>query len=104
MVLDNNCLRTSYDSSRIHHTRKRLPARLPTLGTRRRIRPVLAGFSFIKALFPTKTPINTRSEELDKIERVALSIGMSLALVPIVDFILNYTPWGARALGLLRSL
>jgi hypothetical protein len=48
----------------------------------------LPGFSFIKLLFPTK--------ELDNIERTALSIGISLALVPLTGLILNYTPWGIR--------
>jgi len=45
----------------------------------------LPGYTFIKALFPEK--------ELDSIERIALSIGMSLALVPIVGLLLNYTPF-----------
>lgn len=48
----------------------------------------LPGYTFIKALFPEK--------ELDSIERVALSIGMSLALVPMIGLLLNYTPWGIR--------
>lgn len=48
----------------------------------------LPGYTFIKALFPEK--------ELDNIERVALSMGMSIALVPIVGLLLNYTPWGIR--------
>jgi uncharacterized membrane protein len=52
----------------------------------------LPGFTFIKALFPAEVPIKTSSENMDTIERVALSFGMSLALVPIVGLILNYTP------------
>jgi len=51
---------------------------------------------FIKALFPTK--------ELDNIERATLSIGMSLALVPITGLLLNYTPWGIRATPVTLSL
>ena len=50
---------------------------------------------FIKALFPTK--------ELDNIERTALSVGMSLALVPITG-LLNYTPWGIRVTPVTLSL
>jgi uncharacterized membrane protein len=46
----------------------------------------LPGYSFIKALFPTK--------ELDNIERIALSIGTSMALVPITLLLVNYTTWG----------
>jgi len=56
----------------------------------------LPGYTFIKALFPAK--------ELDKIERTALSIGMSLALVPIAGLLLNYTPWGIRLTPVTISL
>jgi len=56
----------------------------------------LPGYTFIKALFPEK--------ELDNIERVALSIGMSLALVPITGLLLNYTPWGIRLTPITLSL
>ena len=41
---------------------------------------------------------------MDNIERVALSLGMSLALVPIVGLILNYTPWGIRLTPIPLSL
>ena len=56
----------------------------------------LPGYAFIKALFPVKLPIKTADKNLDAIERIALSSGMSLALVPIVGLLLNYTPWGIR--------
>lgn len=48
----------------------------------------LPGYSLIRALFG--------SRELDNIERFALSIGLSLALVPMAGLLLNYTPWGIR--------
>lgn len=64
----------------------------------------LPGFTFIKALFPSEVPIKTSSENLDTIERVALGAGMSLALVPIVGLILNYTPWGIRLTPITISL
>ena len=64
----------------------------------------LPGYAFIKALFPTKLPIQTNSQDLDKIERIALSIGMSLALVPITGLLLNYTPWGIRLTPITLSL
>ena len=48
----------------------------------------LPGFSLVKALFPKK--------ELDNVERIALSLGLSLAIVPIFGLLLNYTPWGIR--------
>jgi hypothetical protein len=56
----------------------------------------LPGYSLIKALFPQK--------ELDNIERTALSIGMSLALVPITGLILHYTPWGIETTPVTLSL
>jgi uncharacterized membrane protein len=64
----------------------------------------LPGYTFIKALFPTQVPIKTSSSNLDTIERVALSAGMSLALVPLVGLILNYTPWGIRLTPIVISL
>lgn len=64
----------------------------------------LPGYAFIKALFPTKVPIQTSSEDLDKIERIALSVGMSIALVPITGLLLNYTPWGIRLTPITLSL
>jgi hypothetical protein len=57
----------------------------------------LPGFTLIKALFPTK-------KEMDTIERIALSIGLSLAIVPIVGLLLNYTPWGIRLTPITLSL
>ena len=56
----------------------------------------LPGYTFIRALFPEK--------ELDNIERAALSMGMSIALVPITGLILNYTPWGIRTTSVTLSL
>jgi len=68
----------------------------------------LPGYAFIKTLFPTELPvrfsIKTSNENLDTIERIALSIGMSLALVPIVGLLLNYTPWGIRQTPIVLSL
>jgi len=49
----------------------------------------LPGFALIEALYPNR-------EDLDPLERLALSIGLSLALVPLVGLVLNYTPWGIR--------
>ena len=49
----------------------------------------LPGFALIEALYPKR-------EDLEPLERLALSIGLSLALVPLVGLVLNYTPWGIR--------
>lgn len=64
----------------------------------------LPGYTFIQALFPEQLPIKTSSNELDTIERITLSIGLSLALVPIVGLLLNYTPWGIRLTPITLSL
>ena len=65
---------------------------------------VLPGYAFIKMLFLSQTPIKTSSESMDTVERVALSFGMSLVLVPVVVLILNYTPWGIRITPITLSL
>lgn len=57
----------------------------------------LPGFMLISALYP-------RSGELDELERAALSIGLSLAIVPLVGLVLNYTPWGIRLEPIMISL
>lgn len=60
----------------------------------------LPGYTFIRALFSN----GAQEKGLDTIERIALSIGMSLALVPIVGLLLNYTPWGIRLVPMVISL
>jgi len=57
----------------------------------------LPGYTMIQALFPAK-------EELDEIERFALSIGLSLAVTPLIGLLLNYTPWGIRLNPIVISL
>lgn len=64
----------------------------------------LPGYAFIKALFPKEVPLRTGDKDLDTIERIALSVAMSLALVPIVGLLLNYTPWGIRLTPIVLSL
>ncbi|MCL0034836.1 DUF1616 domain-containing protein [Dehalococcoidia bacterium] len=55
------------------------------------------GYTLIAALFPKKSG-------LDAIERVALSFGLSIAVVPLIGLVLNYTPWGIRLYPILVSL
>lgn len=64
----------------------------------------LPGYAFIKAFFPAKVPIKTSSESLENIERVALSIGMSIALTSIVGLLLYYTPIGIGLTPITLSL
>jgi hypothetical protein len=64
----------------------------------------LPGYTFIKGLFPKQLPIRTSDKDLDTIEQIALSIGMSIALVSIVGLLLNYTPWCIRLTPIILSL
>jgi uncharacterized membrane protein len=57
----------------------------------------LPGYALIAALFPGK-------DDLDGIERIALSFGLSIAVVPLIGLILNYTPWGIRLVPILVFL
>lgn len=56
----------------------------------------LPGYTLIAALFPKRTG-------MDAIERVALSFGMSIAIVPLIGLVLNYTSWGIRLEPVLYS-
>jgi hypothetical protein len=64
----------------------------------------LPGFALVKALFPEEVPIKTSSKNIDSIERVALSFGITLAFVPMIGLILNYTSWGIRLTPITLSL
>ncbi len=41
---------------------------------------------------------------IDGIERVALSFGLSIAIVPLIGLILNFTPWGIRLAPIMAAL
>ncbi|MGA8849176.1 MAG: DUF1616 domain-containing protein [Dehalococcoidia bacterium] len=55
------------------------------------------GYTFVSALFPKKV-------SLGGVERVALSFGLSIAIVPLVGLVLNFTRWGIRLDPILISL
>jgi len=57
----------------------------------------LPGYSLVAALFP-------RSSDLDGIERIALSFGLSIAVVPLIGLGLNYTQYGIRLVPVLLGL
>jgi len=57
----------------------------------------LPGMALIEALYPVE-------KELSPLERLALSIGLSLAVIPLIGLILNYTLWGIRLGPILVSL
>lgn len=64
----------------------------------------LPGYAFVKAIFQKKVPIKTTSESFDNIERLVLSIAMSIALTPMVGLILYYTPIGIGLTPITLSL
>ena len=49
----------------------------------------IPGYFTLEALYPS-------GKEFNDLEKLALSIGLSLALVPLIGLLLNYTPWGIR--------
>ena len=57
----------------------------------------LPEYSLIAALFP-------RKGDLDGINRIALSFGLSIAVVPLLGLALNYTPFGIRLVPILIVL
>lgn len=44
------------------------------------------GYTFISAIFP-------RRGDLGGVDRIALGVGLSIAIATILGFLLNYTPW-----------
>ena len=82
----------------------------------------LPGYALIAALFPERGPTNGdepgREKEtgnaapsataedngIDGIERVALSFGTSIAVVPLLGLVLNFTPWGIRLVPILITV
>jgi len=57
----------------------------------------LPGYALIATLFP-------RKDDLDAIERIALSFGLSIAITPLLGLALNYTPFGIRLSPVLIAL
>jgi len=72
------------------------------------------GYAFIAALFPEKGRSDDDAADadteglvrggIDGFERVALSFGTSIAIVPLVGLVLNFTPWGLRLVPILALL
>jgi len=57
----------------------------------------MPGSMLIEALYP-------KSGDLENVERLALSIGLSLAIVPFIGLLLNYSPWGIELAPITISL
>ncbi|MHC1756351.1 MAG: DUF1616 domain-containing protein [Methanosarcina sp.] len=57
----------------------------------------LPGYSLIGALLPAR-------KDLEGIERALLSLGLSIAVVPLMGLGMNYTDWGIREIPVLTGL
>jgi uncharacterized membrane protein len=55
------------------------------------------GYALVSALFPKR-------DRLGGIERLALSFGLSIAVVPLIGLILNFTPWGIKLYPIVISV
>jgi len=82
------------------------------------------GYALIAALFPEagESPADEEATEdgpnpdesdslsavtdrgIDGIERVALSFGLSIAVVPLLGLVLNFTPWGIRLVPIMCAV
>ena len=60
------------------------------------------GYVLVAALFPGS--LTPEKPEIDWIERIALSFGLSIAVVPLLGFILNFTPWGIRFAPIVATI
>ena len=57
----------------------------------------LPDYALLQLLFP-------KPSEMDSLEGFALDIDLSLALVPLIGLVLNYTPWGIRFIPVTASI
>lgn len=57
----------------------------------------IPGYVATAALFP-------ENDQIDGIERVALSFGLSIAIVPLIGLALNFTPFGIRLDPIMASI
>ncbi len=57
----------------------------------------IPGYALVAALFPD-------NKEINWIERIALSFGLSIAVVPLLGLLLNFTPFGIRLVPIVLSI
>lgn len=60
----------------------------------------IPGYVLVFVLFPAKKT----DRGIDTLERLALSFGLSIAVVPLIGLLLNYTPWGIRLQPILFTV
>jgi hypothetical protein len=64
----------------------------------------LPGYSVLRSLFPERMTVSGQGREVEGAERIVLAIVMSMALVPMVGLLLNYTPFGLSTNSITMSL
>jgi uncharacterized membrane protein len=64
----------------------------------------LPGYTFVKVVFPNYRSNETSEEKFHLIERIALSIGLSIALTPMIGLLLYYSSWGINLISIVLSL
>jgi len=60
------------------------------------------GYVLVAALFPGG--VLPKKPEIDWIERIALSFGLSIAVVPLLGLFLNFTPFGIRFASIVSTI
>ena len=63
---------------------------------------LVPGYLIVAALFPGPGPQGNL--EFNWVERIALSFGLSLAVVPLLGLLLNFTPWGIRLAPIVATI
>ena len=64
-----------------------IPASIPTIVLGLAFLLACPGYALVAALYPGKDGMNSG-------ERLALSLGLSIAILPLIGLVINYTPWG----------
>jgi len=62
----------------------------------------MPGYVLVAALFPGG--ILPEKPEIDWIERIALSFGLSIAVIPLLGLLVNFTPWGIRFAPIVATI
>jgi len=60
------------------------------------------GYVVVAALFPGSRPTGKR--EIDWLERIALSVGLSITVLPLLVLLLNFTPWGIHLATIIATI
>jgi uncharacterized membrane protein len=58
----------------------------------------------MELIFPKRTTKSQSKENLELLERVALSVGVSMALVPMIGLLLSYVPGGIFLTSIMLSI